>query len=124
MTDSTLLAGAFVLAVPDLPRSAAYFRDVLGFTLAWPKTSGWQLATRGAVRIMLGHSPDAMLPSATGDHSYFAYLYVDDAAALYAEFARNGAILPQPPEDKPHGMREFSVVTPDGHRMMVGEDLD
>ena len=124
MTDSTLLAGAFVLAVPDLSRSAAYFRDVLGFTLAWPEASGWQLATRGAVRIMLGHSPDAMLPSATGDHSYFAYLYVDDAATLYAEFARNGAILPQPPEDKPHGMREFSVVTPDGHRMMVGEDLD
>ena len=26
---------AFVLAVPDLNKSAAYFRDVLGFKIGW-----------------------------------------------------------------------------------------
>ena len=114
---------SFVLAVPDLQRSAHYFRDALGFQLAWPEGSDWQLATRNGVRIMMGHCPDALPPSATGDHSYFGYLEVDDADALHNEFVSNGAIILQAPADKAHVMREFVVATPDGHRMVVGQDL-
>ncbi len=125
MPDSTVnvLSSSFVLAVPNLKKSAAYFRDVLGFTLAWPEDMGWQMASRGSVRIMIGHSPQAMPPSATGDHSYFGYLNVDNADALYQEFVSAGAIILQPPANQPHGMREFTVATPDGHRMMIGQDL-
>jgi uncharacterized glyoxalase superfamily protein PhnB len=72
---------------------------------------------------MMGHCPDAMAPSATGDHSYFGYIEVVDANALHDEFVSRGAIILQPPSDKPHGMREFLVGTPDGHRMMIGQDL-
>ncbi|WP_439673124.1 Catechol 2,3-dioxygenase-like lactoylglutathione lyase family enzyme (plasmid) [Cupriavidus necator] len=114
---------SFVLAVPDLEASASYFRDALGFRLDWPNGIGWQLATRGGVRVMIGHCPDAMLPSATGDHSYFGYLKVANADALHEELVGRGAIILQPPTDKPHGMREFLVGTPDGHRMMIGQDL-
>lgn len=122
-TSSDLRSFSFVLAVPNLERSASYFRDALGFRLEWPEGSGWQLASRGAVRIMMGHCPDAMAPSATGDHSYFGYIEVDDANAFHDEFVSRGAIILQPPSDKPHGMREFLVGTPDGHRMMIGQDL-
>lgn len=121
LTDITSFS--FVLAVPDLVSSASYFRDALGFRLEWPEGMGWQLATRGAVRIMLGHCPDAIAPSATGDHSYFGYLKVTNAEALHEELVSRGAIILQPPVDRPHGMREFLVGTPDGHRMMVGQDL-
>lgn len=114
---------SFVLAVPDLERSASYFRDALGFRLEWPEGSDWQLASRDSVRIMMGHCPDALAPSATGDHSYFAYLNTTDANALDEEFLSRGAIILHPPADKPHGMREFLVATPDGHRMMIGQDL-
>ncbi|HHQ4314274.1 TPA: VOC family protein [Serratia fonticola] len=117
-------SSSFVIAVRDLKTCSAYFCDVLGFDLAWPEGMDWQLATRGCVRIMLGHSPDAMSPSDTGDHNYFAYLYVDDAQALYDEFVSKGAIILAPPVDKPHGMREFTIATPDGHRMVVGQDLE
>lgn len=67
---SDLRSFSFVLAVPDLDRNATYFRDALGFRLEWPAGSGWQLASRGGVRIMMGHCPDAMLSSSMGDHSY------------------------------------------------------
>jgi len=122
-SSTDLRAFSFVLAVPDLERSAAYFRDALGFQLTWPEGTGWQLVSRGAVRIMLGHCPDAIAPAATSDHSYFGYLNIDDADALYNEFVGRGAIILQPPTDRPHGMREFVVATPDGHRMMIGQDL-
>lgn len=114
---------AFVLAVPDLDRNTAYFRDALGFTVEWPGRTDWQLVRRGSVGVMLGHCPEALLPSATGDHAYFAYLHVDDAHALHAEWAQRGAIVLHPPIDRDWGMREFAVATPDGHRLMVGEIL-
>ena len=114
---------SYVLAVPDLAKTSAYFRDALGFKLAWPDGGGWQLAVRGEVRIMLGDCPDAMAPSALGDHSYFGYWHVDDANALYDEFAASGAIILHPIADMPHGMREFTIATPDGHRMAIGQDI-
>ncbi len=72
---------------------------------------------------MLGNCPDVMLPSAIGDHSYFGYLHVENDNALHEELVGRGAIVVQPPSDKPHGMREFLVATPDGHRMMIRQDL-
>lgn len=121
MPENRLTAFSFVLAVPDLERNIAYFRDCLGFAAEWPEGGGWQLMTRGSVRLMLGHCPDAMAPSALGDHSYFAYLHVDDVDALHDEFLGRGALISQSPADKPHGMREFLIVTPDGHRLMIGQ---
>lgn len=118
-----LRAFSFVLAVPDLERNTAYFRDALGFKLEWPEGSGWQLVSRGTVRVMLGHCPDAIPPVDIGDHRYFGYLHVDDADALHEELVGRGAIILQPPTDRPHGMREFLVATPDGHRLMIGQDV-
>jgi len=118
-----LYSFSFVLEVPDLERSSSYFRDALGFRLEWPEGSGWQLASRGNVRVLMGQCPNAMAPSATGDQSYLGYLNVDNADVLHNEFVSRGAIILQPPADKSHGMREFAAGTPDGHRMMVGQDL-
>ncbi len=114
---------AFVLAVPDLERNAAYFRDVLGFRIEWADASDWRLLCRGDVRIMIGHCPDAMLPAATGDHSYFGYMEIDDVDALHKEFVGKGALILDPPIDRPYGMREFTVATPDGHRLVIGQTL-
>ncbi|WP_233888472.1 VOC family protein [Paraburkholderia flagellata] len=124
MSDTnTLRPFAFVLAVQDLDRNTAYFRDVLGFRVDWADATDWRIVARGDVRIMLGHCPDALPPVATGDHSYFGYLEVDDVNALHDEFARKGAIVLQPPVDRPYGMRECTVATPDGHRFVVGQSI-
>jgi uncharacterized glyoxalase superfamily protein PhnB len=91
--------------------------------LEWGDATNWQALSRGGVRMMIGHCPDAMLPAQTGDHSYFAYLHVDDVDALYAEFVQRGAIVRQLPTDRLWGMREMAVATPDGHRMMIGQKI-
>jgi predicted enzyme related to lactoylglutathione lyase len=114
---------AFVLAVPDLRRSVSYFQDVLGFRPEWGDGVNWQVLSRDGVRMMIGHCPDAIPPAETGDHSYFAYLHVDDVDALHAEIVQRGAIVRQAPTDKPWGMREMAIATPDGHRMIVGQSI-
>jgi catechol 2,3-dioxygenase-like lactoylglutathione lyase family enzyme len=118
----TIAPWAFVLAVPDLVRSADYFRDVLGFRVLWPEGSDWRLVERDSVRIMLGHCPNDMQPSELGSHSWFGYLSVDDVDALHAELTASGAAC-TPAADRSYGMREIVVTTPDGHRIVFGQDL-
>ncbi len=114
---------AFVLAVPDLARNLSYFQSALGFRLEWEVATDWALVSRGSVRVMLGNCPDALAPQAIGDHSYFGYLHVDNVDALYDEFLTNGALILQSPVDRPHGMREITVATPDGHRLVIGQAI-
>ena len=123
MPTPQLSTRAFVLAVPDLKRSVAYFVDALGFSRDWNDGDNWQALVRGGVRLMLGHCPDALPPSELGDHSYFAYIEVDDVDAYHAEIAPRGAIVRLPPADKPWGWREMAVATPDGHRIMFGQPI-
>jgi len=117
----TISPWAFVLAVRDLDKSAAYYRDVLGFAIGWEKSSDWRLAERDRVRIMLGHCPADMPPAEVGSHNWFGYLEVDDVDALHTEITARGANS-TPPADRPYGMREIVVTTGDGHRIVFGQD--
>jgi uncharacterized glyoxalase superfamily protein PhnB len=114
---------AFVLAVREFDATAAYFRDCLGFKLEWETASDWRLVSRGSARVMIGSCPNATPAAEIGDHSYFGYLEVDDLDALHKEFVARGAIIRQPPADRPYGMREMLVATPDGHRMMIAQPM-
>ena|ERR1700760_3250780 len=113
---------AFVLAVPDINRSAQYFHMVLGFQIGWAEATDWRLVERDGVRIMLGQCPTDMHPSTLGSHNYFSYLDVDDVDGLYAEFTARGAAC-SPPHDTDYGMREMVVTTIDGHRLVCGQSL-
>ena len=113
---------AFVLAVPDIEKSAAYYRDVLGFRVQWEEAGDWRLIERDGVRVMLGHCPRDMRPSELGSHSWFGYLEVDDVDALHAEFVARGAASTSP-QDTHYGMREIVVTTVDGHRIAFGQEV-
>jgi len=112
---------AFVLAVPNLDRSAVYFRDVLGFKVRWEDVTGWRLMERDTVRVMLGECPNDMRPADLGSHNWFGYLNADDVDALHAEITARGATC-SAPADRPYGMREIVVTAVDGHRIVFGQE--
>ena len=114
----------YVLAVPDLKASGEFYRDVLGFEIREIGDPGWRLFVRDNCRIMAGHCPDATPARELGDHSYFAYFVVDDVDADYERVMANQAEVVKPLKDEPWGMREFGLRTVDGHRIMIGQDLD
>ena len=62
-----------------------------------------------------------ILRDAGGDHGYFGYLHADDVDALHREFVERGAIVLEAPDDRPYGMREMTLATPDGHRLVTGQ---
>ncbi|MEO1634512.1 MAG: VOC family protein [Cyanobacteria bacterium J06631_9] len=113
----------YVLAVPDLEKTAEFFRDVLGFTIHEIGDQGWRMFARDNCRIMAGHCPDAIRPSEFGDHSYFGYFVVSDVDDYYGMVTSKGAEIVKPLRSEEWGMREFGVRTIDGHRIMIGQDL-
>ncbi len=117
-----ILASTFVLAVQNLAASKEFYGEKLGFTEDL-SVDGWAFLSRGACKLRLGECPDAIPMSKAQDHSWFAYLHVSDAAGLYRETLKNGVEIWHTLADKPWGMREFSIVTPDGHRIVFGERL-
>jgi predicted enzyme related to lactoylglutathione lyase len=114
----------YVLAVQDLSRSAAYYENVLGFSVREIGDDGWRIFQLDQCQIMAGHCPDAMPAGDLGDHSYFAYLVMDDVDDYHAEITGRGAELIKPLRSEPWGMREFGIRTIDGHRIMIGQEID
>ena len=110
-----------VLAVHDLERSAAWYRDVLGCRIREADPGNWIFCRSGEIDIMLGRCPDDMPASELGSHSYVAYLRVDDLDAFHQRAVDAGAEILKPPTEEPWGMRELALRSPDGHRFMLGQ---
>ena len=72
---------------------------------------------------MLGRCPDVPEARELGDHSYVAYLHVDDVDEFYSRAIAAGAEVLKAPKDEPWGMRELALRSPDGHRFMLGQTI-
>jgi predicted enzyme related to lactoylglutathione lyase len=119
-----ILNSMHILAVQNLERSAAFYRDTLGFEIHGIGDPGWRMMVQGGCRIMAGECADAIPPAQLGDHSYFAYLVVDDVDSFYRRVVDAGAEITKGLASEPWGMREFGLRTADGHRIMIGQDVD
>lgn len=117
-----ITALSFVLVVPDAMATARWWIEVMKFD-GLRDLGGWVFVKRGPCTIMLGSCPDAIAPLDLGDHQYFGYIEFDDIDAYYAEIDRKRADIIKKPASEEWGMREFAIRTPDGHRVMFGEDL-
>ena len=111
------------LGVSDLARAAAFYRDVLGFSV-WSPGGGYAYAERERVGIRLLEL-GAQSPGSPGrGHAYIDIVGLD---ALFAALEPALAILPpdrwSAPADQPHAQREFWVRDPDGNLLTFGEGI-
>jgi catechol 2,3-dioxygenase-like lactoylglutathione lyase family enzyme len=120
---SKLTSVRSVLAVKNLQISVAFYCENLGFSIDF-EFEGWCFLSRDSVKLMLGHCPDEVPANQFKDHSYFAYIEVQEIDELHCELQARGLTSISTIESKTWGMREFMVTTPDGHRIMFGQNLD
>jgi uncharacterized glyoxalase superfamily protein PhnB len=118
--DKNIIEPRYVLAVNDLEKSIEYYESALRFEIV-NRFPGWAFLSRDSFLVMLGECSEEKAAHKIGDHSYFAYLVVNDAKSLFDEFKGNNVKFVKQLKDEPWGMREFGIVTIDGHRMMFGE---
>jgi len=112
-----------VLAVKDLKVEADYYIDKLGFDRDFT-APGWEFLSFGEFKVMLGECSDEMTAEETGNHSWFAHALVENVDEVYEEFKTSGATIISPIANKPWGIRDFTAVTPDGHRIVFGQLTD
>src|SRR5690348_2283973 len=106
-----------ILAVDDLHQALAFYRDLLGFSLAWCWGEPPELAgiCRDAVEMTLMARTDKPEGRAR------VYLRITGIDALYAGLERAGADVTVPIGDRPYGLRDFRIVDPGGNELDIGE---
>lgn len=112
----------YVLAVQDLDASVRFYTQQLGCRILF-QFPGWCYLGRDALVLMLGECADEPPASDLGDHSYMAYLEVEDIESLYREFQQKEVKIRKSLRTEDWGMKEFAIQTPDGHRLMFGEEV-
>ncbi|MGE4161847.1 MAG: VOC family protein [Vicinamibacterales bacterium] len=112
---------AFSHPTPELPvesveRAQAHYRDALGFEIGWLYPGGdIGAVSRDDVAIFLRRRP---MPFEPAVHWVFA----EDIDATFEELNSRGARIVEPLEDKPWGLRQFTVEDIDGNRFYFHGD--
>lgn len=108
------------LAADDLPVTLAFYIDSLGFKLAWQWGSPIEMAAvcRDQVEITLTCRADArptgisrLYVQVSNIDSYLAQLLAADVPVTVAI------------DDRPYGMRDFSIIDPFGNILCFGQPL-
>ncbi len=117
-TATTFESVSPILAVQDLPQALAYYRDVLGFDIAWTWGEPATLAAvcRDRVEITLARrtTEHALGPS----HLYLRMTGIDD---YHARLQQDGARITVSIDNRAYGLRDFRVVDPDGNILDFGQ---
>ena len=126
---SRLLRSAPYFPVADVEESAAYYQRVLGFKSEYMAGTPPQFAicSRDGLAIMFRKvlTPELIRPSEQQGGSWDAFFWVDDVAALHAEFAQRGAkVVYGPVLQEAYQMQEFALRDPDGHVLGFGQALE
>lgn len=120
-----MIDASVVLAVRDLRVSTKFYADVLGMRLDFSDGASWSFLSRDGFKVMLGECPEVTPATDIGDHSYIAYVRVDNVDEIHAGIVeRGGGELISAPRNEPWGMREAGLRTPDGHRITFGQRIE
>jgi len=119
--------------VPDLVRTAEYYRDVLGFQIAgyWDgarvskvgdASSVFAIVWRDQVQVFFNRADHPDVRTGQAKEAPDTYLRVIGIDALAEELRTRGADILDGPEDRIYGQREIVVKDCNGLILCFGED--
>jgi catechol 2,3-dioxygenase-like lactoylglutathione lyase family enzyme len=110
----------------DIPATLAYYKDKLGFEClgTWDDPPVYAIVARDhhAIHFRCA-APPAANPDKYAEELLDAYLRVEDADALYAEYAEKGVEFARGLGNMPWKVREFVVKDCDGRLLAFGANL-
>jgi predicted enzyme related to lactoylglutathione lyase len=116
--------------VDDVVSTANFYRDKLGFAYDrfWGEPPCFCMVRRSGMTMMLNQIEKAVVrPNRVTDphgEVWDAYVWVDDADALYAEFQSKGVKITRPICDQPYRCRDFDIEDCNGYRVCFGQDME
>jgi catechol 2,3-dioxygenase-like lactoylglutathione lyase family enzyme len=120
--------------VPDVARTAEYYRDVLGFRIAgyWDGTRSslvtepppvFGIVGRDQIQVFFNRADGSSPRTGRAAGAYDAYLCVRGLEALAAELRARGADILDGPEIRSYGQRELVVRDCNGLILAFGEEM-
>lgn len=110
----------------DIPATLAYYERKLGFKClgTWQDPPVYAIVARDhhAIHFRCAEPPTAN-PDKYSDELLDAYLSIEDADTLYAEYAARGVEFTRELGDTPWNSREFVVKDCDGRLLAFGAKL-
>ena len=119
--------------VDDVVATANYYRDRLGFQYErfFGEPPHFCMVYRnGAVVMLLQHRtqgvmrPNHLADPTADDQTLDAYIDVDNADALYAEFQAKGVKINRGICDQAYGCRDFEIEDCNGYRLCFGQMIE
>jgi lactoylglutathione lyase len=109
-----------ILSTPDLARSLAFYRDLLGGDVTYrfpPEGEPAYVAVRiGRSQLGIGQQDQ---PGVLTNDRVTLWVYADDCDAAVGRLRDGGVRVVEEPIDQPWGERMATVVDPDGNRVMI-----
>ena len=110
----------------DIPATLAFYKDKLGFEClgTWQDPPVYAILARDhqPIHFRCAEPPKAN-PDKYQDELLDAYVFVEDADALYAEYAARGVEFTRGLGNMPWGSREFVVKDCDGRLLAFGANV-
>ena len=105
------------LPFTNVPAGVAHYRDVLGFDVNYQQDD---------IGVMDRDGMRLLLIARTAQHTGIGScsFYVVDADAIHAELTRKGANVQGEPVSQPWGLREFTVLDPEGNRLSFAQTFE
>ena len=125
-TDERQFKGTAPYFVVRNLKSLEYYHRALGFDMPqlWGEPPTFAMPSRDGFTFMLkqAEAEDTVITSRDQGGFWDAYVWINDADALFAECKDNGAIIEYEPciQDE-YDMKEFAVRDPDGHVIAFGQ---
>ena len=111
--------------VPDVVRTAEYYRDNLGFQIFgyFLDPPIYAIVRRGDVEIHFGKGDSDVTASnvTIREGSMEAYVFVTGIQDLYQQFLAAGIDVPYPPTERVYDRTEIEITDLDGHKIVFGE---
>jgi len=106
-----------VLPCRDVEATRSYFTDVLGFDtiFTWQTPPTYAAVIRDTAEFHLYAEPSFGPARVT--------VIVDDVDSCHDELHARSADIVESLADRPYGMRDFNVRTPDGHLLIFSQPL-
>lgn len=115
-----------VFFTTDIPRTVTYYADKLGFACegTWQDPPIYAIVTRDhrAIHFRCA-APPTPNPDKYEEELLDAYIFVEHADALFAEYAAKGVEFARELGNMPWKCREFVVKDCDGRLLAFGSDL-
>lgn len=105
------------LPVRDVAKAQAYYRDRLGFEVAWHNEEA------GLGAVSLGPCAVFFRQHAGAIHPVTLWIFAPDVDGAYDALTARGAAIIDPIANKPWGLRQFSLRDLDGHIVHIHHDL-